>query len=310
MHRSSRLAPTGGLRERLAASKRRREALAPTKVDLLAEPSAAAAAAAAAAALADVEPGPDSNSTCAACSLPFFSASGRTLCTTCRPKPVAYVHSERLLALTSMHPTHPERAVLVHTLLVAYGLTAGVAETPEARVGRAELSSFHSRAYIKFLQQPSEGAAHEFGCEDDCAIFPRMWEYAVAVAGGTLAASRSLIDGSCRAAIHWNGGRHHARSDSAAGFCYVNDICLGVMELLKLGKVMYVDLDCHHGDSVEQAFAASPSVYTLSLHRFGPGFYPGTGAACARGSGAGRGYTLNLPLKEGITDAPCALAAC
>lgn len=88
-----------------------------------------------------------------------------------------------------------------------------------------------------------------------------MYTYVRAVVGGTLAGARALADGSVRTAIHWNGGRHHAKSDAAAGFCYVNDINLAIFELQRTledgSRVMYVDIDCHHGDGVEQAFWSS-----------------------------------------------------
>ena len=85
----------------------------------------------------------------------------------------------------------------------------------------------------------------------------------------------------------------------------VNDIVLAIFELLSgMGPVLYIDIDCHHGDGVEQAFYQSDRVLTLSLHRFGPGYFPGTGDLSSRGARKGFGYTCNVPLKEGIRDGP------
>ena len=64
----------------------------------------------------------------------------------------------------------------------------------------------------------------------------------------------------------------------------------------------YIDIDCHHGDGVEQAFYSSNRVMTLSLHRHGPGYFPGSGALGSIGTGAGLGYAVNVPLKAGIAD--------
>uniref|UniRef100_A0A7S2TLG1 Histone deacetylase 8 n=1 Tax=Lotharella oceanica TaxID=641309 RepID=A0A7S2TLG1_9EUKA len=89
----------------------------------------------------------------------------------------------------------------------------------------------------------------------------------------------------------------------ASGFCYVNDIVLGILELTSaLGRVLYLDVDVHHGDGVEHAFKYSSEVFTLSFHRHGPGFFPGTGAIVDSGKGEGAYCNLNVPLSEGITD--------
>ncbi|RUS18582.1 hypothetical protein BC937DRAFT_88598 [Endogone sp. FLAS-F59071] len=90
----------------------------------------------------------------------------------------------------------------------------------------------------------------------------------------------------------------------ANGFCYVSDITLAIIELgTRFDRVMYVDLDVHHGDGVESAFLFSNKVLTLSLHHYSQGFYPGTGALTTVGKGKGIGYTLNVPLKAGLRGA-------
>ena len=77
---------------------------------------------------------------------------------------------------------------------------------------------------------------------------------------------------------------------------------LAIFELLAMGRVLYIDIDCHHGDGVEQAFYLSNRVLTLSLHRYGPGYFPGTGSLESRGEGKGFGYCCNVPLDAGIGD--------
>ena len=64
----------------------------------------------------------------------------------------------------------------------------------------------------------------------------------------------------------------------ASGFCYINDIVLAILELLKYHqRVLYVDIDVHHGDGVEEAFLTTDRVMTVSFHKFGGSFFPGTG---------------------------------
>lgn len=89
----------------------------------------------------------------------------------------------------------------------------------------------------------------------------------------------------------------------ASGFCYVNDIVLGIHVLQqKFKHILYVDLDAHHGDGVENAFAFSDKVMTLSFHHYQSGYFPGTGKLSDIGKGRGKYFSLNIPLKSGVTD--------
>ena len=103
-------------------------------------------------------------------------------------------------------------------------------------------------------------------------------------------------------AINWSGGLHHAKKHEASGFCYINDCVLGILELLKkFERVLYVDIDIHHGDGVEEAFYTTKRVMTASFHKFGE-YFPGTGAMEDVGANDGTGYSVNFPLKEGMDD--------
>ncbi|PRQ44956.1 putative histone deacetylase [Rosa chinensis] len=103
-------------------------------------------------------------------------------------------------------------------------------------------------------------------------------------------------------AINWAGGLHHAKMAAASMFCYVNDIVLGILEILKVHRcVLYIDIDVHHGDGVEKAFYSTDRVMTVSFHRFGD-FFPGTGQLEDIGVGLGENYSLNVPLNDGIDD--------
>lgn len=89
--------------------------------------------------------------------------------------------------------------------------------------------------------------AKQHGLVDDAAVFKGLYDYCCSVAGGTITAAQALIKG-YKCSIHWDGGRHHAGKENAAGYCYVNDIVLGILELMKkYNKIMCIDIDVHHG---------------------------------------------------------------
>jgi histone deacetylase 1/2 len=118
----------------------------------------------------------------------------------------------------------------------------------------------------------------------------------------TVGAAERIASGAADIAVHWAGGLHHAKKREASGFCYVNDIVLGILELLRsYPRVLYIDIDCHHGDGVEEAFYTTDRVMTCSFHKFGE-YFPGTGTQEDKGRGKGKGYAVNVPLKDGITD--------
>ncbi|XP_027517260.1 histone deacetylase 1 [Corapipo altera] len=103
-------------------------------------------------------------------------------------------------------------------------------------------------------------------------------------------------------AVNWAGGLHHAKKSEASGFCYVNDIVLAILELLKYHqRVLYIDIDIHHGDGVEEAFYTTDRVMTVSFHKYGE-YFPGTGDLRDIGAGKGKYYAVNYPLRDGIDD--------
>jgi acetoin utilization deacetylase AcuC-like enzyme len=90
-------------------------------------------------------------------------------------------------------------------------------------------------------------------------------------------AAIKLNRGESDIAINWGGGLHHAKKSEASGFCYVNDINLAILELLRYHqRVLYIDIDNHHGDGVEEAFFTTDRVMTVSFHKYGE-YFPGTG---------------------------------
>jgi acetoin utilization deacetylase AcuC-like enzyme len=177
-----------------------------------------------------------------------------------------YIKSHRLARLALRAPVNRDRAALVPALLAAAGLLdgPGVAVEEARPASVEELRQYHSADYLAALvsPHPAEGrrpaALHRFGLADDCAPWPGVYDHAALCAGGSLQAAAALCARRCRAAVHLDGGRHHARRGAAAGYCYLNDCVLAVLRLLEsFPRVLYVDVDAHHGDAVEEAFLAT-----------------------------------------------------
>lgn len=88
----------------------------------------------------------------------------------------------------------------------------------------------------------------------DCPLFEGIYDYACSMTGASLAATQCLAQGEAKVAINWYGGWHHAMKDEASGFCYCNDIVLGILHLMDhFERVLYIDIDIHHGDGKECA---------------------------------------------------------
>ena len=136
-----------------------------------------------------------------------------------------------------------------------------------------------------------------------------MHEAAAAVAGGSLRAMEAVLRGDAEHAQHPGGGLHHAMADRASGFCIYDDPALAIARARHDGlRVLYVDLDVHHGDGVQALHAHDPGVVTLSIHESGRSLFPGTGDVDELGHGEAAGTVVNLPLPAG-TGADTWLAA-
>ena len=130
-----------------------------------------------------------------------------------------------------------------------------------------------------------------------------MHEAAAAVAGGSLRAMEAILRGDVEHAFHPGGGLHHAMPSRASGFCIYDDPALAIARARRDGlRVLYVDLDVHHGDGVEAIHAADPGVLTVSFHESGRYLFPGTGFADEIGEGAAAGTVVNVPLPPDTGD--------
>jgi acetoin utilization protein AcuC len=209
------------------------------------------------------------------------------------------------------HPLRMERLGLTFSLMEAHGLT----RLPDARVLAPEpaaepaLLAFHTADYLEVLGAASRGAdvpaAYRYGLgPGDNPIWPGCYEASALACGGSILAAELVARGEATRAFAFAGGLHHAMPARASGFCYLNDAVLAIQTLRRHGlRVLYVDIDAHHGDGVQAAFYQTDDVLTLSTHERGDRLFPGTGFVEEIGEGRGRGYAVNLPLNPYTDDA-------
>jgi histone deacetylase 1/2 len=201
----------------------------------------------------------------------------------------------------------PIRIKMAHQLIVNYGLYRKMEVYEPHWATLNELTNFHSKDYIDYIEsiskQPEPPSSNQYNIGQlDCPVFNGMLTFSQISSGGSIDGARLLNNNESDISINWGGGLHHAKKIEASGFCYVNDIVLGTLELLKFhNRVLYIDIDVHHGDGVEEAFYLTNRVMTLSFHRFGD-FFPGTGSITDVGEDEGKYYAMNVPLKKGIDD--------
>ncbi|CAI8017348.1 Histone deacetylase 8 [Geodia barretti] len=222
---------------------------------------------------------------------------------------VCFIHSQALLVSSDLNPRYTGRAQLVYSLIEAYGLLQHMRVVAPEKATQKQLQGFHSQEYIHFLETHSnqsdlededEETAEEMGLGYDCPLFTGCYDYACEVGGAGLTSADLLLREEAEIVINWSGDGTTQKGwspldcteplalcvgrDVASGYCYCNDVVLAILRLQRrFSRILYVDIDVHHGDGVEEAFWHSPKVMTVSFHHFSPGFYPGQ-----RHGGSGR----------------------
>ncbi|KAK0939640.1 histone deacetylase [Friedmanniomyces endolithicus] len=228
-----------------------------------------------------------------------------------QPSKVAYFYDSDVgnFAYNAGHPMKPHRIRMAHSLIMNYGLYKHLEIYRAKPASKYEMTQFHTDEYVDFLQKVTpdnmEGFSREqskYNVGDDCPVFDGLFEFCGISAGGSMEGAARLNRGKCDVAVNWAGGLHHAKKSEASGFCYINDIVLGILELLRFHpRVLYIDIDVHHGDGVEEAFYTTDRVMTVSFHKYGE-YFPGTGELRDIGVGNGKYYAVNFPLRDGIDD--------
>jgi acetoin utilization protein AcuC len=177
----------------------------------------------------------------------------------------------------------------------------------------AELARFHDPGYVAAVQAAERDQAvpaavrarHHLGAKGN-PVFREVFRRPATAAGGSLLAARLLLQGP-GTVYNPAGGTHHGRPDRASGFCYFNDPVLALLALLDGGleRVVYLDLDAHHADGVQDALSHDPRVLVISVHEDGRWPMPAAsadgpvpGAALDRGGGRAR----NIPVPPGFND--------
>jgi acetoin utilization protein AcuC len=216
-----------------------------------------------------------------------------------------YIGSEiyRNSSYGSKHPLAVPRVSTCTDLCRALGWLSDAAYVEAPMASDDALARFHDPAYVAALRRAEatqsvserERAHYRLGAEGN-PVYPEMFRRPAISAGGVMLAARLTASGGI---VHCpGGGTHHGRRDRAAGFCFLNDPVLGLLTWLDLGlhNIVYLDIDAHHGDGVQDAFADDDRVLTISIHESGR--WPFTGAAEDRAGGAAR----NLPVPKGCND--------
>ena len=202
------------------------------------------------------------------------------------------------------HPFGPDRMGVFWQRMIDRGLDKQVAVCEPVMAARDELLRFQTAEYVdRVISQSKSGEGYlDHG---DTPAFPGVYEAACTVVGTVLAAVDRIMRGETQTAFVPIAGLHHARRDSAAGFCVFND-CGIAIETLRgrygLQRIAYVDIDAHHGDGVFYAFESDPDLIFADLHEDGRYLYPGTGRADEVGTGAAVGTKLNLPMPPDADD--------
>ena len=204
----------------------------------------------------------------------------------------------------------PRRIAMTHSLIESFELYEKMDIYKSRHATKEELLKFHHKDYINYLENyvckdilTSTGFSYAndkmieneeqrkidisstkkksqfcMGESGDCPGFAGLYEFCQLSCGGSIDSANLLLSGESDITINWGGGLHHAKKCEASGFCYTNDIVLAILELLKYhARVLYLDVDVHHGDGVEEAFFLTNRVMTVSFHQYGEDFFPETG---------------------------------
>jgi acetoin utilization protein AcuC len=205
------------------------------------------------------------------------------------------------------HPLHQERILLHYELSKALGLleSPGMSEPKFEPATDDQLALIHSQDYIDQIRMLSSKKNYSLLDTGDTFAFPGAYDITRLIVGGTIAAVDIVMKGQAKHSWNPGGGLHHAHTDRAAGFCIFNDVAIACRYLQKhyhVERILYLDIDVHHADGIQEQFYDDPGVLTLSIHESGRTLFPQSGFTEEIGDGEGMGYTVNLPLPPYVQD--------
>jgi acetoin utilization deacetylase AcuC-like enzyme len=208
-----------------------------------------------------------------------------------------------LLHDTGRHPENAGRLRAIQSRLEEAGLVGHCIRGTVKPIGEAELAATHGPEEIDRVRRVAEAGGGRI--EADTVVSAQSWRVALAAAGTAAEAVDAVLAGQDRNALCLvRPPGHHATPTRAMGFCLFNNVAVAAHRALnshQLNRVLIVDWDVHHGNGTQDVFYEDPRVMFFSIHRYGMGFYPGTGAADETGAGPGLGCTLNAPVSYGIS---------
>lgn len=223
---------------------------------------------------------------------------------------LAYVYSDEFLKYDfgPGHPLTPIRLKLTYELSRAKGLfdDQNITIVPPRVASKEEVRLFHSEEYTDLVKRMSKVG---YGLLDygDTPAFKGVYEASAITVGASLDAADAVMNRQADHAMNISGGLHHAHEDRASGFCVFNDPAISIAYLKKkyhLERIMYFDMDAHHGDGVMYGFYADPGVLDVDFHEDGRHLFPGTGFTFETGEKEGEGFKVNIPATPGTGDEP------
>lgn len=215
---------------------------------------------------------------------------------------MVYVALDDQLSLYSFpaHPFNGQRYFVFKNTLKEKNILPKLSTISAREAKKEELLLFHTDSYIEFVKKKEwQGGFLDGG---DTPVFGGIFKASRIVVGTTLnCIDKAVQEG--RSVFTPIGGLHHAYKDRASGFCVFNDVCVGINYLrkkYKIKKILYFDIDAHHGDGVFYSFVSDPEVYIVDFHQ--QGIFPGTGYSSEKGKGDAYGTKLNIELPWRASD--------
>jgi acetoin utilization protein AcuC len=198
------------------------------------------------------------------------------------------------------HPLRPIRVKLTYDLIRSKKILDNDSiETVQARPAtKDEILLFHEDGYVKLVEQYSKRGSGLLDAGDTPA-FKGCYEATSLVAGASLVATDSVMSGRLSHAFNPSGGLHHAHPERASGFCIFNDPAIVIAYLktkYNVKRLLYLDIDAHHGDGVMYGYYDDPTVLDIDFHESGNYLFPGSGFPKETGKGDAAGLKLNIPL--------------
>ena len=215
---------------------------------------------------------------------------------------VSFGPESSLYSFPGGHPLSSKRTELFGRAIEELASTNDISLVKAVKSSEEEVLLFHTSQYVDFVRRSSE-VGNGYLDYGDTPSFKGVYEAALYTVGNSLNGLRMVLDGSVDHFFNPVGGLHHARRDRAGGFCVFNDCGVAISKLLQeMKRVLYVDIDAHHGDGVYYGFEDDPRVVIADIHEDGKYLYPGTGLADETGIGKAKGTKLNIPLPPGSGD--------